>query len=87
MRVTIKALGPLRDLLPGDGDSTIVDLPEGGTLADALQSTDIGPTVQWNAAIDGELVGTDRVLKDGDRLLIFAPIAGGSGQSRNRPTR
>ena len=79
MRVTIEALGALRKYLPEGENRTAAELPEGGTVADALASIGAPPETQYNAAIEGQLVYTDTVLKDGDCLLLFTPIEGGRG--------
>mgnify|MGYP001321205921 CR=1 FL=1 len=78
MRVTIEAMGPLRKSLSGVDNPAKVDLQEGSTVADALRSVGLFGREQWNASIGGELVYDEDELKEGDCLLVFAPIAGGN---------
>ena len=77
MRVTIGALGSFRRFLPEGQSSTTVDLPEGSTVADALSAIGVPRGEAWNAGIEGQIAYADRVLEDGERLLVFPPIAGG----------
>lgn len=75
--VTVEALGPMRAFLrSADGKATL-ELAEGGTVQDALRAIGVPGKAQWNASIDGSLVYADHVLREGDHLLVFAPIAGG----------
>jgi sulfur carrier protein ThiS len=77
MKVTIEALGALRKYLPEGERSITAELPDGSTVGDALVSMGAPPEIQYNASIKGQLVYTDTVLDNGDRLLLFTPIEGG----------
>ena len=58
-------------------------LPAGATVADvlALLAPDLGRTPQElgsvAVALDGEVVGRERVLRDGEALALILPVAGG----------
>lgn len=61
-----------------------VQLPAAGaTVADLLAAlaSDLGRTPDELAgvavALDGELVGRDRVLRDGEAVALILPVAGG----------
>jgi sulfur carrier protein ThiS len=77
MLVTVEPLGPLRSFLKTNDGPAGIELVEGTTVAEALGLIGIPPTASWNASIDGRLVYSEQVLRDGDHLLVFAPIAGG----------
>jgi len=62
--------------------STIeLSLPTGATVADALQGVagtlGAGPVRQWsdNVGIFGQRCALHRVLRDGDRVEIYRPLA------------
>jgi sulfur carrier protein ThiS len=76
--VTVEALGPIRRLLPGEDKSAEVDVPEGSTVGEALAAAGVPSGEPWNAGIEGEIVYAERVLEDGDKLLLFSPISGGA---------
>ena len=77
MHITIEILGPLRRFIADADNLATVDVPDEGTVADALDAVGIPEAENWNAAVEGQLVYPDSALKDGDRLLVFSPIAGG----------
>ena len=60
-----------------------LSLPAGATVADLLTAlaSDLGRSPDELAgvavALDGELVGRDRVLHDGEALALILPVAGG----------
>ena len=60
-----------------------VRLPAGATVADllAVLAPDLGRTADELAgvavALHGEVVGHDRVLRDGEALALILPVAGG----------
>ena len=58
-------------------DRVSLQLADGSTVMDAIRGIGVPEQAQWNASIDGNLVYADRVLREGDHLLVFAPIAGG----------
>ena len=60
-----------------------VRLPAGATVADLLArlAPDLGRTAAQlrgvAVALDGEVVGHDRVLGDGEAVALVLPVAGG----------
>jgi sulfur carrier protein ThiS len=58
-------------------------LPGGATVADLLAALapDLGRSpgelVAVAVAVDGEVVGHERILRDGDALALVLPVAGG----------
>lgn len=79
MHVTVEPLGNLRRYVSGNGSSVALDLPAGSTVRDALGAAGVPAGVLWNASVGGRLVYADTALTDGDRVLVFSPIGGGSG--------
>ena len=77
MRVTIEVMGPLRKLLPKGESSTVIELQKGSMVGDAVKAVGVPDEEPWSASIGGQLVETEHPLKDGDRMLVFAPIEGG----------
>ncbi len=77
MQVTIEGLGPFKRHLP-EGEKTVtINVPEGGTVGDALRSLGVAEGEQWNASVGGQLVYASTEVSEGDHLLVFTPIAGG----------
>ena len=54
-----------------------INVPEGGTVGDALRSLGVAEGEQWNASVGGQLVYASTEVSEGDHLLVFTPIAGG----------
>ncbi len=78
MIVTIEAMGPLRKYMPEGESSAPIELSDDARVSDALGALGVPEGTQWNASVRGQLVYADTELNDGDRLLAFAPIAGGA---------
>ncbi|MBM3470780.1 MAG: RnfH family protein [Armatimonadetes bacterium] len=81
MRITIEVMSPLRNRLPRGQRSATLELRPGSTVADALRAAGVPDEELWNASIAGQLVYAEYQLKEGDSLLVFAPIAGGCQQA------
>ena len=77
MRVTIEVMGPLRKLLPKNESAIVVELQKGSKVGDAVKAVGVPDEEPWSVSIQGQLVGVEHPLKDGDRMLVFAPIEGG----------
>ena len=79
MRVNVKLHAVLRDYRPPDfkGDVMLVELDDGVTVLKVLEHIGI-PRKRLHAAfLNDEQVGVDAVLRDGDFLRLFPPVAGG----------
>jgi molybdopterin converting factor small subunit len=75
MKVKVKLFALLRQFGP---DEQTVELPEGTTIDDIVRSLKLPGTIRLLRIVNGEHRPTDHVLKDGDDLALFPPIAGGS---------
>jgi len=74
MKVKIKFFALLRQFGP---DEQVIEFPEGTTVNDAIHSLNIPGTIRLLKIVNGEHRPADHVLKDGDELALFPPIAGG----------
>ncbi len=79
MRVIVEVLGSLRRHVTEEQNPGVIELDAGSTVDDALRVVGVPPEALWNASIGGSLVYRDRILEDGESLLVFTPIGGGSG--------
>jgi molybdopterin converting factor small subunit len=74
MKVKVKLFALLRQFGP---DEQTVELPEGTTIDDVVRSLKLPGTIRLLRIVNGEHRPADHVLKDGDDLALFPPIAGG----------
>ncbi len=74
MKVNVKLFASLRTFGP---DEQMIDLPEHTTIDDVARSLKIPPTIRLIRIVNGEHRSADHVLRDGDELALFPPIAGG----------
>jgi molybdopterin converting factor small subunit len=74
MKVKIKFFALLRQFGP---DEQVIEFPEGTTVNDVIHSLNIPGTIRLLKIVNGEHRPADHVLKDGDELALFPPIAGG----------
>jgi len=62
----------------GSGEPIQVELSEGSRVADLLEALGIPQNETKQVFVDGRLRLSDYVLKDGEQLGVFPPIAGGA---------
>ena len=74
MKEKVKLFALLRQFGP---DEQTVELPEGTTVDDVVRSLKLPGTIRLLRIVNGEHRPADHVLKDGDELALFPPIAGG----------
>jgi molybdopterin converting factor small subunit len=91
MRIEVQLFSILRDCLPPDAERgrATIHMPDGATLADLVtylgidrrlgfSATDVVGRAGWQVMVSGEYTpDVDRVLRDGDQVRIFPPVAGG----------
>ena len=84
MRITFKLFATLQDYLPPEGKKTnamTLDLEEGTTVDDLIKRFDLPQKLVHLGLIDGNFVPpgerTGRVLREGETLAIWPPVAGG----------
>jgi sulfur carrier protein ThiS len=74
VRIHVSLKGSLADRLPGGRGE--LDLDEGSTVAAVFELLDV-PGRQCVVVVAGTVVKPDAVLREGDRLQVFPPVAGG----------
>ena len=84
MRITFKLFATLQDYLPPEGKKTnalTLDLAEGTTVAHLVTRFGLPQKLVHLVLIDGVFVPpterAGRVLRDGETLAIWPPVAGG----------
>jgi sulfur carrier protein ThiS len=79
MKIEIVLYAQLACLIPGDssGNSCVMDVEDGCTIRDVLVSLTIPPESPKILFVNGRHAKEDALLKEGDRLAVFPPIAGG----------
>lgn len=84
MRITFKLFATLQDYLPPEGKKTnalTLDLEEGTTVAHLVTRFSLPQKLVHLVLIDGNFVPPSeragRVLRDGETLAIWPPVAGG----------
>jgi sulfur carrier protein ThiS len=56
-----------------------LDVAEGATVRDAMRRLGVPDDLSCLAVVDGGRVRPERVLRDGETLSLFPPLAGGVG--------
>lgn len=84
MRITFKLYAGLTQYLPPEarvGNAMPLDLPEGTTILDAIKPFGMPEKLVHLVLIHGVYIAPEerasRVLKEGDVLAIWPPVAGG----------
>ena len=83
-KVTFKLFATLQDYLPAEARKTnalTLDLADGTTVAQIVERFALPLKLVHLVLIDGTFIApadrADRVLKDGETLAIWPPVAGG----------
>ena len=83
MKIRIRLFATLQQYLPagGEGCETLVDLPAGATVADALEALSVPANLAHILFINGRhVLRSDlavRQLAEGETLAVFPAIGGG----------
>ncbi|NSW85704.1 MAG: MoaD/ThiS family protein [Syntrophobacteraceae bacterium] len=77
MRVEVRLYATLRRFGPEDNAPVILDVPEGTRLIHVIESLGIPDDVEKIVLVSGRPAEPDSVLNDGDRIVMFPPVAGG----------
>jgi len=87
IHVQVRLFTNLRRFLPKGYDGPLsYALPPGATVADLLATIGVPPEQEVTAGIREELAHRDTVLQDGDEVLLFTPMEGGSGSAGSTTT-
>ncbi len=74
MKIKIKLFASLRKF---GADEQVVDLPDNATVEDAINLLNLPEKFPLLKIVNGEHRPPGHLLKDGDELALFPPIAGG----------
>jgi molybdopterin synthase sulfur carrier subunit len=74
MKVKIKLFASLRTFGP---DDQVIEFPDHTTIDEVIRSLKIPSTIRLLRIVNGKHRPSDHVLKNGDELALFPPIAGG----------
>ena len=79
MKVEVALFATLAAYLPaaGGGDSVTLDLPDGTTVGQVIESLEIPADLDCLRVVNGRDAPPEQVLSDGDVLSVFPPLAGG----------
>lgn len=91
MRIQVHLFSILRDCLPPDaeGGRAAITMPDGATLAELIArlgideylgfpAYDISTKAGWQVMVSGRHEpDVNRVLSDGEEVMIFPPVSGG----------
>jgi sulfur carrier protein ThiS len=84
MQITFKLYASLGEHLPADkrrGNEMPLALPEGSSIAQAIEPFGLPPKLVHLVLVNGHYIAPEQraqhVLKEGDVLAIWPPIAGG----------
>jgi molybdopterin converting factor small subunit len=81
MEITVELFATLTKYLPlgTKGKSTALTVLEGATVGEVVRGLGIPDDVPFTTLVNGRHSEPDEVLKPGDRLSAFPPLAGGRG--------
>jgi molybdopterin converting factor small subunit len=77
IRVNVRLYGELRERLDAASSGEPVSLPEGSTLETLNESLGIPTEDVVVTLVNGVAVSQGTVLREGDRVDVFPPLAGG----------
>ena len=79
MKIEVRLFASLKGYLPqdSDGNTCVLDIEEGSAVGRILASLKIPAELPKIIFLNGVHARGNEVLKDGDRLGVFPPVAGG----------
>ena len=84
MRITFKLFAQLQDYLPAEARKTnafVLEIAEGTCVAELIERFNLPPRLVHLVLLDGAFVPPEergrRVLREGETLAIWPPVAGG----------
>lgn len=81
MEITIELFATLTRYLPAgtSGKSTALTVEDSATVAQVMKDLGVPDDMPFTTLVNGCHSEPDQVLKPGDRLSAFPPLAGGRG--------
>jgi len=79
IEVEVRLYATLQKYSPemGIGEPVILQMPEGASVADLLARPGVPKSEVKTAFINNQQENEDYPLRDGDRVSLFSPVAGG----------
>jgi molybdopterin converting factor small subunit len=79
VKVEVRLFATLGKYLPQGtpGDSVILEVPDQTTVGQVIASLHIPGDLDSLRVVNGHDAGVEQILKDGDVLSVFPPLAGG----------
>lgn len=77
MKIEVRLYATLRTYGPSGETVSILDVPEKGTVHELLDRLGIPDDVERIILLNGRPAAEDSTLKEGDRVVLFPPAAGG----------
>ncbi|MBI5015394.1 MAG: MoaD/ThiS family protein [Deltaproteobacteria bacterium] len=77
MTIELRFFAGLRQFLPGGTNPAVGEFAEGATVADVLRTYRVPEDKPRILLVNGRHALLDQVLRDGDVLSAFPPVAGG----------
>ena len=80
MKIELKLYASLARFMPdqkGGSASSVIDVGEGTTISELLEALRVPANAVKLIFLNGVHAKRDQVLKEGDRVGIFPPVAGG----------
>jgi molybdopterin synthase sulfur carrier subunit len=77
MTVNVKLFAGLRQYAQTKDGKSVIELPDGSTVSDALACCGIPQDKPRILLLNGRHAGLDQLLQPGDTLSLFPPVAGG----------
>jgi molybdopterin converting factor small subunit len=77
MNVRVDLQAYLSDYAPGDSGTFAYEIPDGATVADLIRKLGVPVELASVITIGDDAVDASQALKDGDRVTVIPPVAGG----------
>ncbi|MBA1336898.1 MAG: hypothetical protein HPY66_3334 [Firmicutes bacterium] len=77
MKIQVEVMGHLTDVVAGLERKQEVDLPDNTALSMLLSNLGIKRELAYMVLVNGQREDGSHLLRDGDRVTVFSPPAGG----------
>jgi sulfur-carrier protein len=77
MKIEVRLFATLKQYAPGGRDPSVFELAEGSLVAHVLEGLSIPKDAAKVILVNGRQSDEGHLLDDGDRIVIFPPVAGG----------
>ena len=77
MKIEVRLFATLKQYAPGGRDPSVCELAEGSRVGNVLEGLSIPKDAAKVILVNGRQSDEGHILCDGDRIVIFPPVAGG----------